>query len=279
VGELLVDKMLHMIGNFREEKEAGAAISSKLQTDSLGRKLLYLAECTSTNDVAKKVALESTNHGFTIVANSQTNGRGRHGRKWESPKGGIWMTVILRPPFGSSTLQGLPLIGAVSIVNSIRSQLTIDARLRWPNDVMVNGYKLAGTIAESHWRGDSLQFVLLGMGVNANFNATAITEANTAATTLLDIHRAPIDRTILTCSILQELERLLSLAERSEENFLALIRTIDCSTGSKVRVQLSHGMINGVFKDYISANVVRISSKTETVIVETGSALLVDYET
>jgi len=279
VEDSLVDKMLHMTGNSREEKEAGAAISRRLHTDSLGKNLLYLDECTSTNDIAKKVALENITHGFTIIANSQIKGRGRHGRKWVSPKGGIWMTVILRPPFGSSILQGLPLIGAVSIVNSIRGQLKIDARLRWPNDVMVNGRKLAGTIAESHWQGGLLQFVLLGMGVNANFNATEITEANLAATTLLDIHRAPVDRTSLTCSILQELERLLLLAERNEEKFLALIRTIDCSIGSKVRIHLEQGTINGFFKDYNSANSVRITSKTETAIVETSSAVLVDYET
>jgi len=117
------------------------------------------------------------------------------------------------------------------------------------------------------------------MGVNANFNATEITEANLAATTLLDIHRAPVDRTSLTCSILQELERLLLLAERNEEKFLALIRTIDCSIGSKVRIHLEQGTINGFFKDYNSANSVRITSKTETAIVETSSAVLVDYET
>jgi len=144
---------------------------------------------------------------------------------------------------------------------------------------MVNGRKLAGTIAESHWKGDLLQFVLLGIGVNANFNATEIIESNIAATTLLDIHRAPVDRTSLTCSILQELERLLLLAERNEEKLLALIRTIDCSIGSKVRIHLEQRTINGVFKDYNSTNSVRITSKTETVNVETSSAVLVDYET
>ncbi len=263
----------------REEKQAGAAISRKLHTDSLGRKLLYLDECTSTNDIAKKIALENVTHGFTVIANSQTKGRGRHGRRWVSPKGGIWMTLILLPPSSSSILQGLPLIGAVAVVNSIRDHLKIDARLRWPNDVMVNGRKLAGTIAESHWKGDLLQFLLLGIGVNANFNATEITESNMAATTLMDINRAPVDRTSLTCSILQELERLLLLAEHNQEKFLTIIRTVDSSIGSKVRIHLEQGTINGVFKGYNSANSVQITSKTETVIVETSYAVLVDYET
>lgn len=270
--------MLHVSQSLREEKELGKAILKSITTQSLGRSVLYVDQCTSTNQVAKEIANKGTIHGFTVIANSQSDARGRNGRTWVSPNGGIWMTIVLQQEMRSTTLQCLPLIGALSIVECIRNLISVDVELRWPNDVVFRGQKLAGTIAETYLMGDSPKFSLLGIGVNVNFKSNAITDTNMTATTLLDIRGSNVNRVDLTCSILEELEKLLSLTETNEKETLALIRKVDYSTGRKVKIRLQDRTINGVIKGYTSLTNVCVESDSGTgIVVDAASAELVSY--
>ena len=163
------------------------SILRQLKTKQLGRTLTLLDECTSTNDEARKLAINDAPHGSLIISATQTGGRGRHGRPWISPRGGIWMTLILRFPT-VMPVESIPLIGALSVARSIHSQFEIDSRVRWPNDVVVKRSKVAGLIAEGHQQGDSLKFVLLGIGVNANFESHELRDRKIDAATLMDLN-------------------------------------------------------------------------------------------
>jgi BirA family biotin operon repressor/biotin-[acetyl-CoA-carboxylase] ligase len=142
-------------------------IQSQLQTKRLGRELLVIDECTSTNDEASRIAERGARHGYTVLAEKQTHGRGRQAREWISPEGGIWMTTVLRPTSHFSHLDGLPLIGALATAVVLSSKQTVKALVRRPNDVMFQDRKLAGTMVEAKFSGNALAYALLGLGLNA----------------------------------------------------------------------------------------------------------------
>jgi BirA family biotin operon repressor/biotin-[acetyl-CoA-carboxylase] ligase len=120
------------------------------------------------------------------------------------------MTTILRPTEEATRLEDLPLVGALSIAQSIHEQLSLDARVRWPNDVFVGACKVAGVIVECQLKG-SVEYALLGMGINANFNKGEFKDLQSTATTLMNLKRKAIDRVSLICTILLRLEQLLDL--------------------------------------------------------------------
>jgi len=189
------------------------------------------------------------------------------------------MTIILRPPIIPS-LEALPLIGALSVAKSIHSQLELNSKVRWPNDVVVYGSKVAGVIAEAQQEGNSIDFVLLGIGVNVNFESHKIRDEKVDAMTLMDLCGGAIKSSSLVCDILLELEELLALATSNRVQLLELLRSNDYSAGKTIRVVMDgRRMIQGVFVDYESASTVLVLSDDELVVVHTASAVLVEYMT
>ena len=186
------------------------------------------------------------------------------------------MTLILRFPT-VMPVESIPLIGALSVARSIHSQFEIDSRVRWPNDVVVKRSKVAGLIAECHQQGDSLKFVLLGIGVNANFESHELRDRKIEAATLMDLNGGPIDSPRLVCNILQELEELLSQAASNPNQLLELLRMRNYSTGRTIKIVTKDQTIEGIFVDYQSLDAIVVDSKVERVIVPAASAILVEY--
>ncbi len=128
---------------------------------ALGIEDVYLFETvTSTNDIAKKLA--SNNRSALILANVQTKGRGRFGREWYSPEGGLWFSILFSPK-NHRELSCLTLLSALSIREAIERITHLPSLIRWPNDVVYNNKKLAGVLSET-----SKQAIIIGMGVNVN---------------------------------------------------------------------------------------------------------------
>jgi BirA family biotin operon repressor/biotin-[acetyl-CoA-carboxylase] ligase len=254
-------------------------IRGRLVTRSLGRDLILLDKCTSTNDVAVEQAKNGAEHGVAVIAEEQTRGRGRQGRSWRSPRGGIWMSIILRPPTSFKPLDGLPLVGALAIARAVTSMLNIEALVRWPNDVVIDGRKFAGVLVESSLKGADPDFIVLGLGVNANFHAIALGELATNSTSLLDVACSSIDRELLICAVLQETEQLYELVDSDKETeVVGLVRRADWSCGKAVRVQLEEKALNGILSDYEDLTSVRIIQKAgTTVCVETNTVVSVKY--
>lgn len=127
----------------------------------------WLEEVDSTNRLARAWALEGAPEGALVVARRQTAGRGRRGRAWHSPEGGLWLSVVLRPP----ALEGLSLAMGLAVARTCR-ELGVEAEIRWPNDVWAGGRKLAGVLAEGHSTGGADDFAIAGLGINANLHSS-----------------------------------------------------------------------------------------------------------
>jgi len=139
-------------------------------------------EVGSTQAVLRNLGAFGVEEGTVVVAKRQTAGKGRHGREWVSPEGGLYMSLLLRPP-QTAMLQTLTLAASLAVVRGIENVTGLKTGIRWPNDVMVEGKKVAGVIAESSFTGQGLEFVMVGIGVNCNSKVTSV-EASNPATSL-----------------------------------------------------------------------------------------------
>jgi len=136
-----------------------------LEGPALPWKVIKLGLIGSTQEKAREYLASGHGAGTVIVAAGQIDGRGRRGRSWHSPEGGLYMTASLRP-VGEVGL--VPLMGGVAVAETIREMANIDVRLKWPNDILMRGKKMGGVLSESGWAKGKINHVLLGVGVNLN---------------------------------------------------------------------------------------------------------------
>jgi len=201
------------------------------------------------------------------------------GRTWASPRGGIWMTLVLRPPIRVDLLDGLPLIGAIAVAKAINSSLNTQANVRWPNDVVIAQRKIAGILAQTKFKGNEMLYALLGLGIDANFHSNALNVVTLTLTTLLDQLGSPVDREELVCSLLLELEYIYEMANSNrEDELMESLRKLDCSRGRKMKIETENQKVLGVFQDYDSLTSVRVATpEGKLVHLETGSVVFVEY--
>ena len=166
-----------------------------------------LEETSSTQDVALSLATGGAPEGTVVAARTQTAGRGRSGRSWASPAGGIYMSAVLRPGKVPNP-QLLSLVGALAVVRGIRASTGIDSRIRWPNDVLVRGRKVAGVAVEASYSGQSLSFIILGVGLNCNSEPQADGIRPGGATSLMNELKRPVDVNQVRQSVLEALAGL-----------------------------------------------------------------------
>lgn len=228
--------------------------------------------------MVKRSAERGVRHGYVAITETQSAGRGRLGKPWVSPVGGIWLSILLRPPSGQSFLASLPLLGALAIAEALSSQLRLKARVRWPNDVVVDDRKIAGVLAEAKSKGSELDYAILGLGINANFTVDAIGAFDSAAT-LQSLLGAPIDRAALICGVLSEVENLYELlCAGKSERIVALVRELECSRGKSVRVKLQDRELRGTVDDYETLGRVRILTPKGSESIDTETLLSVEYQ-
>ncbi len=140
-----------------------------LDTDVLGQMLEYHDQLTSTQDLAHTRARENKPDGYLIVADSQTNGRGRLHRAFSSEnKNGAWFSFILRPELSPVEAQKITLLTAVSLVRTIKQKTTLEPKIKWPNDILIGEKKLAGILTEMQAEQDQIHYMVIGVGVNIN---------------------------------------------------------------------------------------------------------------
>jgi BirA family biotin operon repressor/biotin-[acetyl-CoA-carboxylase] ligase len=131
----------------------------------VGVKIHHYERCTSTNDVAREMAIKGTDEGVVVMAEEQTEGRGTKGRSWDSAKGqGLYLSIILRPPAEAADF--LPLMTGVAVREALAAATGLDVGLKWPNDLIATGKKLGGVLCEGFWSGQHLDFTVVGVGLN-----------------------------------------------------------------------------------------------------------------
>jgi len=184
---------------------------------SLEQSIHYFPEIGSTMDVARDLAIRGAGEGTIVLAEAQARGRGRLSREWLSPKGGIYFTLILRPRINPAYAPRINLMASVAVATTIRKLFGLNAELKWPNDVLIEGRKVCGILAEMDAEMDVVNFVNVGIGINAN---TSIPHFEKTATSLKDALGREISRKEVFSALLVEIERrqaLLMEADLLEE--------------------------------------------------------------
>jgi BirA family biotin operon repressor/biotin-[acetyl-CoA-carboxylase] ligase len=140
-----------------------------LRTKQFGKRIIFLREANSTNDYAKELASYGAEGGAIVIAESQIAGRGRLGREWISPKGGLYLSIILRPKISVNEAVKLVFVASLAVANVLRAVYRLKVETKWPNDVLINGKKVCGILAETNTTGEKVNYTVIGVGVNANF--------------------------------------------------------------------------------------------------------------
>jgi BirA family biotin operon repressor/biotin-[acetyl-CoA-carboxylase] ligase len=183
-------------------------IALGLHTHALGKKIVFHQELTSTQEVAKRLAEQGESEGTIVIAESQTHGKGRLGRRWSSPPHqGIYVSIILRPKLQPSRAPQIPLIAGVAVAQAIRKTIPLDPKIMWPNDIFVKGKKAGGILTETSAEIDRINYVILGIGLNVNTLGSGFPkEIKGAATSLAEAWGESVSRVKLLQVLLAELE-------------------------------------------------------------------------
>lgn len=210
----------------------------------IGRDIRVFQETTSTNDVVEKLARDGVKEGVVVFAEAQTCGRGRLGRKWTSPLGkGLWFSILLRPALRPSEATRLTVASATALRRAIHTQTGLAPEIKWPNDILVAGRKVAGILTELHAELDQIKYVILGIGVDVNLSTTDFApELRRTATSLRAELGRSASRPELAVTILQELDRdyaralgggFSSLADEWEEHCCTLGHQVVIRVGER----------------------------------------------
>jgi BirA family biotin operon repressor/biotin-[acetyl-CoA-carboxylase] ligase len=175
----------------------------------VGRDIQVFKKTTSTNDIVEKLARDGVAEGVVVFAESQTKGRGRLGRKWISPTGaGLWFSILLRPDLRPTEATQLTVASATALRRAIAGHTGLNATIKWPNDVVVRGRKVAGILTELNAELDRVRYLVLGIGVNVNLAALDFPpDLRKTATSLSAECGRRISRSELAACILRELDR------------------------------------------------------------------------
>jgi len=239
----------------------------------MGRHVHWVASTASTNDIATRLADSGAEEGTTVVAETQTAGRGRHGRVWFSPRGaGLYASVIVRPAAGRSSDEHpaalLTLASGVAIAEAVRAVTGLPAGIKWPNDVLIGGRKLAGILAEAAMQAGTLQFIVVGFGVNLLRAAYPPELALRVTSIEAETSRMP-DRALILAEILAALgERCADLRAGRFDAILSAWRQLAVSMpNAHVEWDSPAGVVRGraVDIDRHGALLVRVGEKVERV--------------
>jgi BirA family biotin operon repressor/biotin-[acetyl-CoA-carboxylase] ligase len=170
----------------------------------------YLAQVGSTNDVAKTLANEGAPEGTLVITDEQTAGRGRMGRRWLAPPNtALLVSLLFRPTLHATEANRLTMVVGLAAAEAIEAVTGLPVQVKWPNDLLVGGAKVAGILPESGLVGDELEYVVVGIGINVNMDEmpTETVEWAYPATSLLREMNRPVDRLALLCELLAHLNR------------------------------------------------------------------------
>jgi BirA family biotin operon repressor/biotin-[acetyl-CoA-carboxylase] ligase len=231
----------------------GDSFSSNVLAQALGhRPFRYFDQVSSTNNVAQKWALEGAPAGAVVIADEQTSGRGRLGRHWQTPPGqALAVSIVLRPAIEPEYLQQITALGGIAVVEALLNYVSSPCLgLKWPNDVLLNGRKVSGVLAEALWLGQQLQAIILGIGINVrvDFTNTSLAEV---ATSLESHTEMPVNRLELLAHLLNRVDDWS--IRLHDERLLATWRKWLQTIGQHVEIQTSNGLIRGLASDVDSA--------------------------
>ena len=187
-----------------------AEVKAGLQTRCIGREIVYFDQTDSTNEQARKLADDGVAEGTVVIADTQIGGKGRLGRNWSSPAGvNLYLSVILRPNISPRFATQMTFLSAIAVAQAIETTGSFAPQLKWPNDVMLGGRKVAGLLNELNAETEQVHYLVLGIGVNLNMTAEQFPpDLRTPATSLLLDGGNVVSRRQFTQALLTSLDQL-----------------------------------------------------------------------
>ncbi len=248
--KIISDQNLGYCLVFRPDLLLPQEIQRGLSTNYIGKEIYYFPELKSTNIIAKEKALhraEGIEEGTLIIAERQSAGKGRLGRKWFSPVGGIWLSVILYPQLSPSYISRITLMTAVAAVKAIKICTQIKSQIKWPNDILINEKKVCGILTEMSAELDIISWVVVGIGINVNIDHREFPEdiqENTIS--LKEVSGKEVLRVKLVQTFLQEFEKYYEILKRREfSSILKEWKLYSHTLGRKIRVDTGEKIITG----------------------------------
>ncbi len=245
-------------------------LSPLLSTSDIGRTVHFFEEVGSTNEEAFRLANEGAAHGEVVICERQTRGKGRRGRTWVSPANlNLYCSVILRPDLPPVRTPELTLVAAVALANTLKDS-GASAAIKWPNDVQVDGRKIAGILTELSADVERVQFAVLGIGVNLNAQTADFpAEVAQTATSLALTRGEKVPRALFAAALFTRLEQWL---ERHADEGFGPIRQawkeLSSTLGQEVLVKTDKLELRGVAEDIDEAGalMVRVGDRLERVL-------------
>ena len=218
------------------------------KTRLIGRDIRVFEQTTSTNDVVEKLARDGVREGVVVFAESQTRGRGRLGRKWVSPvRKGLWFSILLRPNLRPQETTQLTVASATALRRAIHSQASLPVEIKWPNDILINGKKVAGILTEMSAELDRVRHVIPGIGIDVNQDVHEFPpDLRKIATSLKIEHGESLSRAALAIAVLRELDKDYSRVCAGKFSEVAEEWVEHCGTiGKDVTVQIGDRKTRG----------------------------------
>ena len=222
-----------------------------LKTTIIGKDIRLFPEVVSTNTLAMEAASQGAPEGTVIIAEMQTGGKGRLGRTWISPRGNLYLSVILRPQIPTHKAPLITLVGAVAVASAIRKLCSVQAEIKWPNDILISGKKVAGLLTEMSAEPDRIRHIALGIGVDVNMDLQELPlDVRLNATSLAIQAGAVIDRNLLVRQIFRDLEHWYRIFLASEREVLKEWEQLNVTISRRVQVsgmgEVFEGLAQGI---------------------------------
>ena len=223
-------------------------VARSLHTKFIAKKIHYFDYLSSTMDLAMQLGIGGADHGTLVLAESQTKGRGRLGRGWLSPKyKGIYLSLILRPKILPAASPILTLMSAVSICEAVKEVASLEAQIKWPNDVLIQNKKVAGILTEMNAEMDKVNFVVIGIGLNVNNDKKSLIAQ---ATSLKEQQQKEINRLVLLQELLRRIENnYLFWEAQGAQEIINKWRNFTLTLGTRVKVDYQDRHIEGQAMD------------------------------
>lgn len=184
-------------------------ISKNLNTKYIGKDIYIFNEVMSTNTIAKFLSMNGVGNGAVVISEKQTKARGRSGKNWESPLGGVWLSIILNPNVNHSKIPLITLATGVAVENTLKRIGVTNAEIKWPNDILIHGKKVCGILTEAITSFNTIESVIIGVGIDANISIENFPEElRENMTTLNDEIGEKVDENLLIKLFLEEFEKI-----------------------------------------------------------------------
>jgi BirA family transcriptional regulator, biotin operon repressor / biotin---[acetyl-CoA-carboxylase] ligase len=246
-------------------------ISRFLDTRTIGRNIIYRETVDSTNNVAFKLALSGEPEGTCVIAETQDGGKGRLGRQWFSPvQKNLYVSVILRPAIHPSGVYPITFLSSLAVFDTIKELTGSLPSLKWPNDVLINGRKVCGTLLEISTEADMVRFVIVGIGLNVNMDESDVGEViQGKATSLFMETRKLYERPLVCGMLLTNLERHYRLfQQKGATEICAVWEEIAQIKGKQLEInqmgESYKGISEGIDKD--GAVLLNVGGKVKKII-------------